>query len=941
MKNLILPFRSYATLLVLSIASVASFGQAPVQVTIPGIQGVKSTTAATISPYVGQQVQTDGVVTAVLSNGFFIQTTADDGNPLTPEGIEVFTSSHPTVVVGNYVQVVGTVATFPAATASHTPATEITAPTSISVLTASVPLPAPVTLDATMLTAAGGLYQLTPYEGMRVKIASMTAISGTNGSITSANEASETATSTGYFYAVITGTARPFREPGIDIRDTPLTGAPANIAKFDDNPERILVDSTLAGGTSLEISTGTVLPNVTGVLDFTFSSDSFYDPSRLILDATYDRTQVSGGMTVQPLPAVGAKQFTVASFNVQRLYNTSSTDDLYYVPAGVIGYNGSSPTGTVSNGQTYQSAAVDVNLAAYQRRLQKVALAICNVLNAPDIVTLEEVENQSVANDIAAQINTTCSVGYTAYSTDNSVAYTQDGTGISVGFLVKNSTVDTLGLAQVGANETFTSNGSTLTLNDRPWLALNAGIKRGAGAKDYSVIVIVNHLRSLSGINANTASGANARTKKELQAEEIAKFIQSLQAQKQHVISGGDFNAFEFSDGYTDTLATYTNTNVLSADKVVVPGVAGLVTPPLSDLTLTLDPKERWSYVEDGNAQVLDHMVVTPELVSGSHLVYAHMNADFPVTAYNDATTAARTSDHDPVVGYFTVPAPVLSVVLLPASADFGSSIVGVATAGTVFTLGNVGEAPISITSITITGDFAQTNNCGATLAINTSCKINVVFTPTAGGNRTGQLSILTNVVAIANVAPLTGVGVVPGFTLTDSAGKSTTTVSVAAGSTGTASLVYTPVGGFSGAILTTCAAQGTAPAGVTCTAPATFTLSGTAAVTQTVSFATTSRVKTSGIALESIRRSPWSAALLLTLVGLLMLLAGRTRRLARIGGLLALLLAIFLPAIGCAKGGSGSSTNPGGTPAGSYTYTVTATSGTTSHAVTVTLVVQ
>ncbi len=56
-----------------------------------------------------------------------------------------------------------------------------------------------------MLTPSGGLYQLTPYEGMRVTVASMTAVSGTNGSITSANEPTETATSTGYFYAVITG----------------------------------------------------------------------------------------------------------------------------------------------------------------------------------------------------------------------------------------------------------------------------------------------------------------------------------------------------------------------------------------------------------------------------------------------------------------------------------------------------------------------------------------------------------------------------------------------------------------------------------------------------------------------------------------------------------------------------------------------------------------
>jgi predicted extracellular nuclease len=497
---------------------------------------------------------------------------------------------------------------------------------------------------------------------MRVTVPNMTAISGTNGSITSANEPNEIATSTGYFYAVITGTARPFREPGIDIRDVPIPGAPSGIAQFDDNPERILVDSVIAGGTSLEISTGARLSNVTGVLDFTFSNDSFYDPSRLILDAAYDRTQVTGGITVQPVAAQTSSQFTVASFNIERFYNTNSADDLYYVPAGVNGFNGSSSTPIVSTGQTFISQAVDVTQAAYTRRLQKVSLAIRTVLNTPDIVTLEEVENQSVANDIANQINTDAGVPnlYTAYSTDNSAFYSQDGTGISVGFLVKNSTVDKLGFTQFGQGESFTYTGGTspITLNDRPWLVLNAGIKRGA-AKDYPVTVIVNHMKALTGVNSTTST--STRQKKELQAEDIAKYIQTLQAAGQHVISGGDFNAFEFSDGYTDTLATYTNTNVLPATQVVQPGVAGLVTPPLVDLALNLPANQRWSYVEDGNAQILDHIVVTPELVTaGAYMAYAHLNSDFPLTAYNDATTAARTSDHDAAVGYFTIPAPVL-----------------------------------------------------------------------------------------------------------------------------------------------------------------------------------------------------------------------------------------------------------------------------------------
>jgi uncharacterized protein len=732
-------------------------------VAIHDIQGVKSTTAATVSPFVGQKVQTSGIVTAILSNGFFIQSQNPDNNPLTPEGVEVFTSSKPpaTVAIGNLVTVTGTVATFPAVTASHTPATEISGSPTITLVNTGNPLPAPITLTTAMLTPSGGLYQLTPYEGMRVTVPSMTSVSGTNGSITDANEPNEIATSVGYFYAVITGTPRPFREPGIDIRDVPIPGEPANIAQFDDNPERILVDTTIAGGTSLEISTGAVLPNVTGVLDFTFSNDSFYDPSRLILDATYDRTQVTPGMTVQPVPLPAANEFTVASFNIERFYNTSSTDDLYSVPAGVNGFNGSSSTPILSSGQTFTSEAVDITQAAYTRRLQKVSLAIRNVLNTPDIVTLEECENQSVANDIANQINTDAGVPnlYTAYSTDNSTFFSQDGTGISVGFLVKNSTVDKLGFTQFGQNESFTPTSSTnpITLNDRPWLVLNAGIKR-ANAKDYPVTVIVNHMKALTGVNSTTST--STRQKKELQAEDIAKYIQTLQAAGQHVISGGDFNAFEFSDGYTDTLATYTNTNVLPANQVVQPGVAGLVTPPLTDLALLLPQDQRWSYSEDGSAQILDHIVVTPELVAaGAHLAYAHLDADFPLTAYNDATTPARTSDHDAAVGYFTLPAPVVSASLTPPGGSFGSIAIGSPSVGLVFTFTNNGEASITITGITTTGDYAVTPNCPTTLDAGDSCTANVVFTPTAAGARNGTLNIATTSTTVFSVN-LTGTGV-------------------------------------------------------------------------------------------------------------------------------------------------------------------------------------
>jgi hypothetical protein len=251
--------------------------------------------------------------------------------------------------------------------------------------------------------------------------------------------------------------------------------------------------------------------------------------------------------------------------------------------------------------------------------------------------------------------------------------------------------------------------------------------------------------------------------KKELQAEDIAKYIQSLQAAGKHVISGGDFNAFEFSDGYTDTLATYTNVNVLPSDQVVVPGDSNLVTPSLTDLTLTLPANQRWSYVEDGNAQVLDHMVVTSDLAAaGAHIAYAHIDSDFPVTAYNDATTAARTSDHDPVVGYFAIPTPTASGSLTPTAGSFGKVIIGASSNGQVFTFINNGETDIVISSVVATGDYALTSTCSGTLVAGSSCTANVVFTPTASGTRTGTLKITTNLPNPVFSAALTGTGVTP-----------------------------------------------------------------------------------------------------------------------------------------------------------------------------------
>jgi hypothetical protein len=73
--------------------------------------------------------------------------------------------------------------------------------------------------------------------------------------------------------------------------------------------------------------------------------------------------------------------------------------------------------------------------------------------------------------------------------------------------------------------------------------------------------------------------------------------------------------------------------------------------------------------------------------------------------------------------------------------------------------LGNTGSAPLNISHIATTGDYAQTNNCGASLGAGANCSINVSFTPTATGTRNGTLSVTDNASGSTQTAALSGSG--------------------------------------------------------------------------------------------------------------------------------------------------------------------------------------
>jgi hypothetical protein len=106
-----------------------------------------------------------------------------------------------------------------------------------------------------------------------------------------------------------------------------------------------------------------------------------------------------------------------------------------------------------------------------------------------------------------------------------------------------------------------------------------------------------------------------------------------------------------------------------------------------------------------------------------------------------------------------------------PTSLAFGSQPVSTTSGAQAVTVTNTGTAAASVSAVSVTGDFLQTNNCTG-IASGASCTVNVSFRPTASGTRTGTLTITSNATNSPTSVALSGTG---GSTSTDlAAGKPT-----------------------------------------------------------------------------------------------------------------------------------------------------------------------
>jgi hypothetical protein len=429
---------------------------------------------------------------------------------------------------------------------------------------------------------------------------------------------------------------RPFREPGLEPGQLLPPDAPCCVPRFDGNLERLRVDSDgQRGAARLDVPARQILSGLAGVLDFGFGHWTILpDPGFAAPLAT-----------AAPVRDAGPGEFTIASFNMERFFDTTDDDA---VP---------------DNGRDDTDDTV-LTAAAFDRRLRKASLAIRDVLRAPDVLAVVEVENLSTLQSIAARVNDDA---VAAGAPDPAyVAYLEEGNdigGIDVGFLVRSARVDVQEIFQIGETASYvTPDGATALLNDRPSLVLRAAV-RGPIGDPYAVTIIANHLRSLNGVD-DPADGARVRAKRRAQAEFLANYVQSRQAANpaERIIAIGDFNAFQFNDGFVDSMGTIAG-QPTQPDQVLLAS-DDLVDPNLVNLIGEAPPEERYSFVFDGNPQALDHAVVNGPLRRRfTALQFGRSNADFPEWYRQFADRPERLSDHDPLVAYFAFPsAPVVTL---------------------------------------------------------------------------------------------------------------------------------------------------------------------------------------------------------------------------------------------------------------------------------------
>ena len=417
---------------------------------------------------------------------------------------------------------------------------------------------------------------------------------------------------------------------------------------------------------------------VVGGVDFSFSKYRVNPGAQPAFTAGADP---SANAAPQAFARDGA--YSVANFNVENLYDFR--DD----PFDGCDFVGNTGCPGVSPPFDY----VPASQADYDEHLDALAEQVADDLHGPDVLLVQEAEDQDICTvagaslacgavddadgkpdtlqELALRIAASGGPAYDA-------AYDRDGAddrGIVAAFLYRTDRVELLPAAGpvLGASPTVAYRGAALAYNtdvQNP-KALNADLPSDVdtstgvdGSNVFTRAPQVAHFRvwrngldangvglgawiDLYGISNHFSSTPNARVgQRREQAAYVAAIVTALRNANPGVRgdAGGDLNVFPRPD---DPL-------VPASDQLAP--LYGIGLENLYDVLLAEVPSAAYTYVFEGQAQVLDHQFVTPRL--GDELErarVAHVNADWPADFAGDGARGA--SDHDPLVARFDLPA--------------------------------------------------------------------------------------------------------------------------------------------------------------------------------------------------------------------------------------------------------------------------------------------
>lgn len=293
------------------------------------------------------------------------------------------------------------------------------------------------------------------------------------------------------------------------------------------------------------------------------------------------------------------------------------------------------------------------NDPSYSKRLRKMARYIITQMAGPDIIAFQEVESPGVLAQVAEEVKRlNDTLNYKAYG----FKFNSGNFPINLCYLVSDRLrITTAEL--VGSTEQFSMGGR---LHDRPPMLLEGFIKTDPEIPFHILNI---HMRSLIDI-----LNPSIQRRRSEQAISIARMIRALQARgDENILVVGDFNAYEFTDGHVDVVNQITGEPSLGAAFETIP----VLEKPLINYSTTLLPKEeRYSYVFNGNAQLLDHCLGDMGRgVSIKSLNYTRGNADNPYDYAADPGHSLHVSDHDGWVMTLTLNNPWTTPALIPGAA--------------------------------------------------------------------------------------------------------------------------------------------------------------------------------------------------------------------------------------------------------------------------------